>query len=114
MIPETESQPSQDYVDSLRRLKDTLSELERKQPSIASGLSDPSKVEKALQQAKVTLPFALKRGSCLFSCCHPPFSCLVFGGVPKTLLRGESIRDRPCGLPDPASALPVRLWGAGL
>ncbi|XP_059689241.1 utrophin [Gavia stellata] len=49
---ETESQPSQDYVDSLQRLKDTLSELEGKQQSIASGLSDPSKVEKALKQAK--------------------------------------------------------------
>ncbi|KFO07584.1 Utrophin, partial [Balearica regulorum gibbericeps] len=49
---ETESQPSQDYVDSLQRLKDTLSELQCKQQSIASGLSDPSKVEKALQQAK--------------------------------------------------------------
>lgn len=57
MIPETESQPSQDYVDSLQQLKDMLSELECKQQSIASGLSDPSKVEKALQQAKVTLNF---------------------------------------------------------
>ncbi|NXU26361.1 UTRO protein, partial [Thalassarche chlororhynchos] len=50
---ETESQPSQDYVDSLQQLKDTLSELECKQQSIASGLGDPSEVEKALQQAKV-------------------------------------------------------------
>ncbi|NXF44806.1 UTRO protein, partial [Oceanites oceanicus] len=50
---ETESQPSQEYVDSLQRLKETLSELERKQQSIASGLRDPSEVEKALQQAKV-------------------------------------------------------------
>ncbi|NXT85270.1 UTRO protein, partial [Zapornia atra] len=49
---ETESQPSQDYVDSLQQLKDTLNELDCKQQSIASGLSDPSKVEKALQQAK--------------------------------------------------------------
>uniref|UniRef100_A0A8C0BZ14 Utrophin n=1 Tax=Buteo japonicus TaxID=224669 RepID=A0A8C0BZ14_9AVES len=49
---ETESQPSQEYVDSLQRLKDTLSELECKQQSIAGGLSEPSKVEKALQQAK--------------------------------------------------------------
>ncbi|KAJ7406995.1 Utrophin [Willisornis vidua] len=49
---ETESQPSQEYVESLQRLKDTLSELEAKQQSIASGLSEPSKVEKALQQAK--------------------------------------------------------------
>ncbi|XP_061327414.1 utrophin isoform X1 [Pezoporus flaviventris] len=50
---ETESQPSQDYVDSLQRLKDTLRELECQQQSITSGLSEPSKVEKALQQAKV-------------------------------------------------------------
>ncbi|XP_071405486.1 utrophin isoform X5 [Pithys albifrons albifrons] len=49
---ETENQPSQEYVESLQRLKDTLSELEAKQQSIASGLSEPSKVEKALQQAK--------------------------------------------------------------
>ncbi|XP_035177757.1 utrophin isoform X2 [Oxyura jamaicensis] len=49
---ETESQPSQDYVDSLQRLKDVLSEVECKQQAIASGLSDPSKVEKALQQTK--------------------------------------------------------------
>ncbi|XP_009978227.1 PREDICTED: utrophin-like, partial [Tauraco erythrolophus] len=49
---ETESQPSQEYVDALQQLKDALGELEREQQSIASGLSDPSKVEKALQQAK--------------------------------------------------------------
>uniref|UniRef100_A0A8B9TBD6 Utrophin n=1 Tax=Anas platyrhynchos TaxID=8839 RepID=A0A8B9TBD6_ANAPL len=49
---ETESQPSQDYVDSLQRLKDVLSEVECKQQAIAGGLSDPSKVEKALQQTK--------------------------------------------------------------
>ncbi|KAM6083392.1 utrophin [Chlamydotis macqueenii] len=49
---EAESQPSQDYVDSLQRLKNVLSELECQQQSIASGLSEPSKVEKALQQAK--------------------------------------------------------------
>lgn len=92
-VPETESQPSQDYVDSLQQLKDMLSELECKQQSIASGLSEPSKVEKALQQAKVRLSFALKRGSCLFSYRHPPFSCLVFSGVTKMLLRGKSIRE---------------------
>ncbi|XP_033917143.1 utrophin isoform X1 [Melopsittacus undulatus] len=50
---ETESQPSQDYVDSLQQLKDMLRELECQQQSITSGLSEPSKVEKALQQAKV-------------------------------------------------------------
>nr|XP_009930413.1 PREDICTED: utrophin [Opisthocomus hoazin] len=50
---EVESQPSQDYVGSLQRLKDALSELECRQQSLASGLSDPSKVEQALQQAKV-------------------------------------------------------------
>ncbi|XP_017669206.1 PREDICTED: utrophin isoform X2 [Lepidothrix coronata] len=49
---ETENQPSQEYVESLQRLKDTLSELEGKQQSIAGELSEPSKVEKALQQAK--------------------------------------------------------------
>ncbi|NXB71148.1 UTRO protein, partial [Donacobius atricapilla] len=49
---ETESQPSQEYVQSLQQLKDVLSELEGKQHSISSGLSEPSKVEKALQQAK--------------------------------------------------------------
>lgn len=83
MPPEAESQPSQEYVDCLQRLKGALGELEHKQQSIASGLSDPSKVEKALQQAKVTLTFALTRGSCLFSCCQPLFPCLVFSGGAK-------------------------------
>ncbi|XP_027487780.1 utrophin isoform X4 [Corapipo altera] len=49
---ETENQPSQEYVESLQQLKDTLSELEGKQQSITGELSEPSKVEKALQQAK--------------------------------------------------------------
>ncbi|XP_065691443.2 utrophin isoform X1 [Patagioenas fasciata] len=49
---EAENQPSQDYLDSLQQLKEMLSELECKQQSITSGLSDPSKIEKALQQAK--------------------------------------------------------------
>ncbi|NWH36318.1 UTRO protein, partial [Chloropsis hardwickii] len=49
---ETESQPSREYVESLQQLKDALSELEGKQRSIASGLSEPSKVANALQQAK--------------------------------------------------------------
>ncbi|NXC52567.1 UTRO protein, partial [Aleadryas rufinucha] len=49
---ETESQPSQEYVESLQQLKDVLSELEGEQHSIASGLSEPSKVESALHQAK--------------------------------------------------------------
>ncbi|NXH38434.1 UTRO protein, partial [Dicaeum eximium] len=49
---ETESQPSREYVESLQQLKDVLRELEGKQHSIASGLSEPSKVENALQQAK--------------------------------------------------------------
>ncbi|NXL56302.1 UTRO protein, partial [Chordeiles acutipennis] len=49
---EAESQPSQDYTESLQRLKEVLSELEHKQQPMAGGLSDPSKVEKALQQAK--------------------------------------------------------------
>lgn len=73
MISETENQPSQDYLDSLQQLKEMLTELECKQQSITSGLSDPSKVEKALQQAKVTLASTLKRGSCLLHYCHPPF-----------------------------------------
>ncbi|XP_064564456.1 utrophin isoform X1 [Zonotrichia leucophrys gambelii] len=49
---ETERQPSQEYMESLQQLRDTLSELEGKQLCIASGLSEPSKVESALQQAK--------------------------------------------------------------
>ncbi|NWW09971.1 UTRO protein, partial [Oreocharis arfaki] len=49
---ETESQPSREYVESLQQLKDVLNELEGKQHSIASSLSEPSKVENALQQAK--------------------------------------------------------------
>ncbi|NWW77461.1 UTRO protein, partial [Climacteris rufus] len=49
---DTESQPSQEYVESLQQLKDVLSKLEGEQHSIASGLSEPSKVENALQQAK--------------------------------------------------------------
>ncbi|XP_041279457.1 utrophin isoform X2 [Onychostruthus taczanowskii] len=49
---ETERQPSREYVESLQQLKDMLSELEGKQHSIAGGLSEPSKVESALQQAK--------------------------------------------------------------
>ncbi|NXM22240.1 UTRO protein, partial [Ploceus nigricollis] len=49
---ETESQPSREYVESLQQLKDALRELEGKQHCIASGLSEPSKVENALQQAK--------------------------------------------------------------
>ncbi|NWZ61735.1 UTRO protein, partial [Acrocephalus arundinaceus] len=49
---ETERQPSRAYLESLQHLKDALSELEGKQHSIASGLSEPSKVENALQQAK--------------------------------------------------------------
>ncbi|NWS70454.1 UTRO protein, partial [Crotophaga sulcirostris] len=47
-----ESQPSQDYMASLQRLKARLGELECKQQSLTTGLSDPSKVEKALHQAK--------------------------------------------------------------
>ncbi|NWT64453.1 UTRO protein, partial [Prunella himalayana] len=49
---EAERQPSREYVESLQQLKEALSELEGKQHSIASGLSEPSKVESALQQAK--------------------------------------------------------------
>ncbi|XP_030800388.1 utrophin isoform X4 [Camarhynchus parvulus] len=49
---ETERQPSREYMESLQQMKDVLSELEGKQHCIASGLSEPSKVESALQQAK--------------------------------------------------------------
>ncbi|XP_063246395.1 utrophin isoform X4 [Prinia subflava] len=49
---EAERQPSREYVESLQQLKDALSELEGKQHCTASGLSEPSKVENALQQAK--------------------------------------------------------------
>ncbi|KFP08150.1 Utrophin, partial [Calypte anna] len=49
---ETESQPSPDYMGALQQLKETLRELECRQQPITSGLSDPSKVEKALQKAK--------------------------------------------------------------
>ncbi|KAH1173870.1 hypothetical protein KIL84_017709 [Mauremys mutica] len=49
---ELECQPSQDYLDTLKRLKDTLNELESKVQSIMSAVSDPSKVERALQQTK--------------------------------------------------------------
>ncbi|NWY26109.1 UTRO protein, partial [Pheucticus melanocephalus] len=49
---ETERQLSREYLESLQQLKDALSELEGKQHCIASGLSEPSKVETALQQAK--------------------------------------------------------------
>ncbi|XP_067398337.1 utrophin [Emydura macquarii macquarii] len=45
-------QPSQDYLDTLKRLKDTLNELESKAQSIMSAVNDPSKVERALQQTK--------------------------------------------------------------
>lgn len=72
-IPETERQPSQDYVDSLQRLKDTLRELECRQQSIASGLSDPSKVEKALQQAKVTLDLRTEERKLLVQLLSPSF-----------------------------------------
>lgn len=87
MVPETERQPSREYVESLQQLKDALSELEGKQPCIASGLSEPSKVESALQQAKVTLPFALSEEvTPLLSSCSP---ALLSVGYP-TLLRGVS------------------------
>uniref|UniRef100_A0A452I4G5 Calponin-homology (CH) domain-containing protein n=1 Tax=Gopherus agassizii TaxID=38772 RepID=A0A452I4G5_9SAUR len=49
---ELECQPSQDYLDTLKRVKDTLNELESKVQSIMSAVSDPSKVERALQQTK--------------------------------------------------------------
>uniref|UniRef100_A0A8C8VJ87 Utrophin n=1 Tax=Pelusios castaneus TaxID=367368 RepID=A0A8C8VJ87_9SAUR len=48
---ELECQPSKDYLDTLKRLKITLNELETKAQSVSS-ISDPSKVERALQQTK--------------------------------------------------------------
>lgn len=73
MVPEAEWQPSREYVESLQQLKDVLGELEGKQHSMTSGLSEPSKVESALQQAKVTLPLSLKQGnySTAITCCSP-------------------------------------------
>ncbi|KAG6937049.1 utrophin, partial [Chelydra serpentina] len=49
---ELECQPSQDYLDTLKRLKEILNELESKVQSIMSAVSDPSKAERALQQTK--------------------------------------------------------------
>ncbi|NXF97731.1 UTRO protein, partial [Eubucco bourcierii] len=49
---ETENQPSQDYMDSLQQLKEMLSELECKHQAVISELSEPSKIEMTLQQAK--------------------------------------------------------------
>ncbi|XP_074846537.1 utrophin isoform X2 [Carettochelys insculpta] len=49
---EFECQPSQDYLDTLKRLKDILNELESKVQSTMSAINDPSKVERALQQTK--------------------------------------------------------------
>lgn len=86
-------------MDSLQRLKDVLSEVECKQQAIAGGLSDPSKVEKALQQTKVILPFTLKQGSCLFCHCHPLLSIpfqrgRVFSEVMKMLLSGKCVMEQ--------------------
>lgn len=76
-----------------------LSEVECKQQAIAGGLSDPSKVEKALQQTKVILTFTLKQGSCLF-CHRPPLLSIpfqqgrVFSEVMKVLLSGKSVTEQ--------------------
>ena len=77
-----ESQPSQDYVGSLQRLKDALSELECRQQSLASGLSDPSKVEQALQQAKVTLHLHTEARKLLIQLLFPSSAlpCVRWGG----------------------------------
>lgn len=86
-------------MDSLQRLKDVLSEVECKQQAITGGLSDPSKVEKALQQTKVILTFTLKQGSCLFCHCHPLLSVpflrgRLFSEVMKILLSGKSAMEQ--------------------
>ncbi|NXO82499.1 UTRO protein, partial [Sitta europaea] len=52
LIKEAASQPSRELVECLQQLKGVLSEQEGKQLAMASGLSEPSKVESALQQAK--------------------------------------------------------------
>ncbi|XP_006024299.1 utrophin isoform X2 [Alligator sinensis] len=49
---ELERQPSQEYLDALKRLKDVLNESEYKTQSIMNSMNDPSKVERALQQTK--------------------------------------------------------------
>uniref|UniRef100_A0A8D2JCW8 Utrophin n=1 Tax=Varanus komodoensis TaxID=61221 RepID=A0A8D2JCW8_VARKO len=49
---ESENQPSKDYVDALKKLKDELNELESKVQSSMNTVNDLSKVERALQQTK--------------------------------------------------------------
>ncbi|XP_066471431.1 utrophin isoform X3 [Tiliqua scincoides] len=49
---ELESQPSKDYLDSLKKLKDELNELESKVKSVMSTVNDFAQVERALQQTK--------------------------------------------------------------
>ncbi|XP_042312754.1 utrophin [Sceloporus undulatus] len=49
---EFESQPSNDYLDALKKLKDELNELESKVQSIMKTINDFNKVEKALQETK--------------------------------------------------------------
>ncbi|XP_072851849.2 utrophin isoform X2 [Pogona vitticeps] len=49
---ECESQPSKDYLDALKQLKEELNESESKVQSIMNTVTDFSKVEKALQQTK--------------------------------------------------------------
>lgn len=97
MVPETESQPSQEYVDSLQRLKDTLSELECKQQSIAGGLSEPSKVEKALQQAKVTLNLRAAARKLLFRLLSSSFLLPSFRWGSENVTRREVGQGVVCG-----------------
>ncbi|XP_060096541.1 utrophin isoform X3 [Heteronotia binoei] len=49
---ELESQPSKDYLDALKKIKDELNELESREQSIMSSVIDFSKAERALQQIK--------------------------------------------------------------
>lgn len=48
-----EIQPTKDFLDSLKKLKDELNELESKVQSVMSTVNDFTKVERALQQTKV-------------------------------------------------------------
>ncbi|XP_025018944.1 utrophin isoform X2 [Python bivittatus] len=50
---ELESQPPKTYLDSLKKMKDELNELESKVHSIMNSVNDMTQVEKALQQTKM-------------------------------------------------------------
>lgn len=56
---ELESQPPKAYLDSLKKIKDELNELESKVHSIMNSVNDLTQVEKALEQTKVCFFLAL-------------------------------------------------------